>query len=103
VDISSTVFDVDQSILTGESATAPKHVDPISNVSVNQDKCNMVFSGTLITRGKATAVVTFTASDTAIGEIWKDLSVEDETKNKSPLKEKLDEFGESLSKVSFAI
>ncbi|KAH9255394.1 calcium-translocating P-type ATPase, SERCA-type [Batrachochytrium salamandrivorans] len=112
LEIQSTVFALDQSILTGESDTVTKDVDPVERkpgMVVDQAKTNMVFSGTLVTRGKALAVVAFTGSDTAIGKIWKNLegggkgSEEESTKHKSPLKQKLDEFGELLSKAIFFI
>lgn len=68
---------------------------------VNQDKTNMVFSGTLVTAGKAVAVVTATGTGTAIGKIHANmLQVEaEQEEEKTPLKLQLDKFGEQLSKL----
>eukprot|EP01102_Stenamoeba_stenopodia_P007251 TRINITY_DN2020_c0_g2_i1.p1 TRINITY_DN2020_c0_g2~~TRINITY_DN2020_c0_g2_i1.p1 ORF type:complete len:989 (-),score=222.24 TRINITY_DN2020_c0_g2_i1:59-3025(-) len=94
----SVTFRVDQSILTGESNSVSKSVEPVADPkAVNQDKTNILFSGTNITIGKARGIVVGTGLNTAIGEIRLNLMQMDEVQ--SPLKKKLDEFGESLSKV----
>jgi Ca2+ transporting ATPase len=88
---------VDQSILTGETVSISKHDQAIKGDLVIQDQLNMVFSGTTVTVGKALAIVCFTGSKTAIGEIHESISeTEDE---KTPLKVQLDEFGDQLAKI----
>jgi len=92
IEINSSTLSVNESGLTGESEAADKHVDKITKPgAVNQDKHNMLFSGTLIVRGKAKAVVTSTGSGTEIGAIAKDLEKKKEAK--TPLQEQLDNFG----------
>jgi len=96
--IYSTCLKIDQSILTGESVSVIKHCDPVPDPkAVNQDKKNLVFSGTNVAAGKARGVVIGTGSNTAIGRI-RDEMVETE-EMKTPLQQKLDEFGEQLSKI----
>ena len=96
--IYSTTLRIDQSILTGESVSVIKHCDPVPDPrAVNQDKKNIVFSGTNVAAGKARGIVIGTGSATAIGRI-RDEMVETE-EMKTPLQQKLDEFGEQLSKV----
>ncbi|KAI8502841.1 Sarcoplasmic/endoplasmic reticulum calcium ATPase 2 [Branchiostoma belcheri] len=96
--IKSTTLRVDQSILTGESVSVIKHTDPIPDPrAVNQDKKNLLFSGTNIAAGKCSGVVIGTGLSTEIGKI-RDEMVATETE-KTPLQQKLDEFGEQLSKV----
>jgi Ca2+ transporting ATPase len=96
--INSTTLRVDQSILTGESVSIIKHTDPVPDEkAVNQDKKNMLFSGTNIAAGKALGVVTGTGVRTEIGKI-RDHMVNTENE-KTPLQQKLDEFGQQLSKV----
>uniref|UniRef100_A0A8C5GCR6 Calcium-transporting ATPase n=1 Tax=Gouania willdenowi TaxID=441366 RepID=A0A8C5GCR6_GOUWI len=96
--IKSTTLRVDQSILTGESVSVIKHTDPVPDPrAVNQDKKNMLFSGTNIAAGKAVGVVVSTGVNTEIGKIRDEMAATEQ--EKTPLQQKLDEFGEQLSKV----
>ncbi|XP_063809769.1 sarcoplasmic/endoplasmic reticulum calcium ATPase 3 [Pseudophryne corroboree] len=98
IEIRSTTLRVDQSILTGESISVIKHTDPIPDPrAVNQDKKNMLFSGTNIAAGKAVGIVIATGVYTEIGKIRNQM-VETEPE-RTPLQQKLDEFGQQLSKV----
>uniref|UniRef100_A0A8D3D5R4 Calcium-transporting ATPase n=1 Tax=Scophthalmus maximus TaxID=52904 RepID=A0A8D3D5R4_SCOMX len=98
VSIKSTTLRVDQSILTGESVSVIKHTEAVPDPrAVNQDKKNMLFSGTNIAAGKAIGVAVATGVTTEIGKI-RDQMVATE-QEKTPLQAKLDEFGEQLSKV----
>ncbi|XP_072290239.1 sarcoplasmic/endoplasmic reticulum calcium ATPase 2 isoform X2 [Eucyclogobius newberryi] len=96
--IKSTTLRVDQSILTGESVSVIKHTDPVPDPrAVNQDKKNMLFSGTNIAAGKAVGVVVATGVCTEIGKIRDEMVATEQ--DKTPLQQKLDEFGQQLSKV----
>ncbi|KAI1882432.1 hypothetical protein AGOR_G00250640 [Albula goreensis] len=96
--IKSTTLRVDQSILTGESVSVIKHTDPVPDPrAVNQDKKNMLFSGTNIAAGKAVGVVMATGVSTEIGKIRDEMAATEQ--ERTPLQQKLDEFGEQLSKV----
>lgn len=96
--IHSTTLRIDQSILTGESVSVIKHTDPIPDPrAVNQDKKNVLFSGTNIAAGKCRGIVIGTGLNTEIGKI-RDEMMDTETE-KTPLQQKLDEFGQQLSKV----
>nr|XP_023969155.1 sarcoplasmic/endoplasmic reticulum calcium ATPase 1 [Chrysemys picta bellii] len=96
--IKSTTLRVDQSILTGESVSVIKHTDPIPDPrAVNQDKKNMLFSGTNVAAGKAVGIVIATGVSTEIGKIRDQMAATEQ--EKTPLQQKLDEFGEQLSKV----
>jgi len=98
IKIYSTTLRIDQSILTGESVSVIKHCDPVPDPrAVNQDKKNIVFSGTNVAAGKARGIVIGTGLNTAIGRIRTEMTQTEEMK--TPLQEKLDEFGEQLSKV----
>ncbi|XP_056362624.1 sarcoplasmic/endoplasmic reticulum calcium ATPase 3 isoform X1 [Oenanthe melanoleuca] len=102
IEIRSTTLRVDQSILTGESVSVIKHADPIPDPrAVNQDKKNMLFSGTNIAAGRAVGVVIATGVYTEIGKIRNQM-VETEPE-KTPLQQKLDEFSQQLSKVIFLV
>merc|ERR1711962_87905 len=96
--IYSTTLRIDQSILTGESVSVIKHCDPVPDPrAVNQDKKNILFSGTNVAAGKARGIVCGTGLNTAIGKINEAMVATEEIK--TPLQQKLDEFGEQLSKV----
>uniref|UniRef100_A0AAY5EKQ4 Calcium-transporting ATPase n=1 Tax=Electrophorus electricus TaxID=8005 RepID=A0AAY5EKQ4_ELEEL len=96
--IKSTTLRVDQSILTGESVSVIKHTDSVPDPrAVNQDKKNMLFSGTNIAAGKAVGIAVATGVSTEIGKIRDQMAATEQ--EKTPLQQKLDEFGEQLSKV----
>ncbi|EDQ90051.1 uncharacterized protein MONBRDRAFT_7291 [Monosiga brevicollis MX1] len=95
--INSTVLKIDQSILTGESESVLKHADAIQKASVNQDKKNMLFSGTNVASGKALGLVVSTGQKTEMGRISSSLAEDDD--RKTPLKIKIEEFGEQLCNV----
>lgn len=98
IKIYSTTLRIDQSILTGESVSVIKHTDAIPDPrAVNQDKKNILFSGTNVAAGKARGLVIGTGLSTAIGKIRTEMCETEEIK--TPLQQKLDEFGEQLSKV----
>eukprot|EP00877_Chromochloris_zofingiensis_P010594 jgi/Chrzof1/5789/Cz16g15260.t1 len=98
IKLMSNILRVDQSILTGESHSVEKHTHAVLvHKAVYQDKVNILFSGTMVTSGRAQGVVIGTGAATAIGRIRDALSQDDDVV--TPLKQKLDEFGELLSKV----
>ncbi|KAK7693266.1 hypothetical protein QCA50_002833 [Cerrena zonata] len=96
--VSSGSFRVDQAILTGESVSVFKSVGVVADLkAVKQDMTNMLFSGTTVVNGSARAIVVFTGQQTAIGDIHK--SISSQISEKTPLKRKLDDFGDMLAKV----
>ncbi|XP_053327865.1 sarcoplasmic/endoplasmic reticulum calcium ATPase 1 isoform X2 [Spea bombifrons] len=98
ISIKSTTLRIDQSILTGESVSVIKHTEVVPDPrAVNQDKKNMLFSGTNVGAGKAIGIVIATGANTEIGKIRDEMAATEQ--EKTPLQQKLDEFGEQLSKV----
>lgn len=96
--IQSNSFKVDQAILTGESESVDKDIKAIQDPqAVKQDQINILFSGTTVVTGHATAVVVLTGGSTAIGDIHE--SITSQISEPTPLKQKLDDFGDSLAKV----
>ncbi|KAK1914728.1 hypothetical protein P3342_010717 [Pyrenophora teres f. teres] len=100
--ISSNSFNVDQSILTGESESVSKDTREVKDENaVKQDQVNMLFSGTTVVTGHATALVVLTGANTAIGDIHESITAQ--ISQPTPLKEKLNDFGDQLAKVITAI
>ncbi|RMY73716.1 hypothetical protein D0862_14240 [Hortaea werneckii] len=100
--IHSNSFRIDQSILTGESESVGKDVQAVKDAqAVKQDQTNMLFSGTTVVTGSAHAVVVLTGSNTAIGDIHESITAQ--ISQPTPLKEKLNDFGDMLAKVISAI
>ena len=99
VKIHSNVLRCDQALLTGESGSVAKTERAVEHLGecVLQDKTCMVYSGTTVTVGKATCVVVGTGSNTAMGKIQHTLEQTEE--ELTPLKKKLDEFGNLLGKI----
>ncbi len=96
--IQSNSFAVDQSILTGESESVGKDTKAIKDANaVKQDQINMLFSGTTVVTGHARALVALTGPSTAIGDIHESITAQ--ISQPTPLKEKLNDFGDMLAKV----
>ena len=96
--ILSNSFHVDQSILTGESESVSKETEAIKDKqAVKQDQVNILFSGTTVVTGNAHAVVVLTGPNTAIGDIHESITAQ--ISQPTPLKEKLNDFGDMLAKV----
>jgi len=104
IGILSSSLRVDQAILTGESGSVEKeanHIDDPEQArrAVVQDKTCLLFSGTVVSVGRARAIVIGTGLNTAIGKIRDAMKNTAEEEELTPLKKKLDEFGRLLSKV----
>ncbi|KAI2784707.1 calcium-transporting ATPase sarcoplasmic/endoplasmic reticulum type [Daldinia loculata] len=97
--IESNSFAVDQAILTGESESVGKDNNVVvkDEKAVLQDQVNMLFSGTTVVTGRAKAIVVLTGSNTAIGDIHESITAQ--ISEPTPLKQKLNDFGDSLAKV----
>jgi Ca2+ transporting ATPase len=99
ISIESNSFAVDQAILTGESESVSKDPKAIveDDKAVLQDMVNILFSGTTVVTGRAKAVVVLTGPNTAIGDIHDSITAQ--ISEPTPLKQKLNDFGDSLAKV----
>lgn len=63
----------------------------------------MLFSSTNISYGNVIGVVVNIGMKTAIGQVQSEVQAASKDQEDSPLKQKLDEFGETLAKVIFVI
>ena len=91
-------LEVDEAALTGESRTVSKRLDPVAaDAGVGDQKC-MVFMGTVVTNGRAVAVVTETGMNSQFGKIAgmvQSIDVED-----PPLRQKMERMGRQLATIS---
>ncbi|MFW9611192.1 MAG: cation-translocating P-type ATPase [Fluviibacter sp.] len=87
----------DEAALTGESVPAEKSVMSVPENSTVGDRENMVFSGTLVVSGRATAVVVETGVHTELGRINQMLAVVDALE--TPLLRQIKTFGNTIAKV----
>ena len=93
---------VSESALTGESENVNKSADLIEKEDpALGDRLNMVFSGSLISYGRAVVLVTGTGMETEIGKIAN--LMESAQEKATPLQRSLDDFSKKLSFVILAI
>lgn len=87
---------VNESSLTGESIPVEKQAEVLQQDKVPlADQKNMVFSGSLVTGGRAVVVVTATGMDTELGKI---AALMNNTQvKKTPLQISLDQFSQKLA------
>lgn len=85
----------DESALTGESLSVEKKDMEIPKEVVLGDRVNMLFSGSFITYGRGTVVVTATGMETEVGRIAALLKSTKE--HETPLQQSMDAFGQRIS------
>jgi Ca2+-transporting ATPase len=86
--------------IAGESMAVLKSEDPVKREDCElQAKECMLFSGTAVANGSCTAVVTHTGMRTEMGKIQSDIQAAGEEDQDTPLKKKLNDFGELLAQV----
>ena len=108
VSCQSSTLRMDQSSLTGESNTVCKDAAPVAvppGESAGDydydltDKTNLVFSGSLVTQGSCTFLVTQTGDHTEMGKINAGILAAKLTPMKTPLMESLETFSSQLYKI----
>ena len=92
---------VNESSLTGESTNVDKREGVIEDACALADRMNMVYSGSLVTYGRAEVIVTETGMHTEIGKIAGMLNAAAE--KKTPLQKSLDDFGKKLAAIILVI
>lgn len=92
---------VNESSLTGESTNVDKADVVLEGEQALADRVNMVYSGSLVTYGRAVVLVTDTGMTTEIGKIAALMNATKE--KKTPLQMSLDRFGSQLAIVIMVI
>ena len=88
---------VDEAMLTGESVPVDKQIQPLPALMAIGDQSNMVFSGTLISRGTGRGIVVATGLNSELGHISGLLQQAPQLK--TPLVMQMDAFARQVSLV----
>lgn len=89
------LLQVDEASLTGESVPVKKKAEAVLRENAPlADRCNMVYSSTVVTYGKGTALVTATGMGTELGKIAH--LVQTVGRESTPLQDQLDKVGKLL-------
>ena len=91
----------DEASLTGESIPVSKDTAPLDADIAAGDRKNMVFAGTIVSYGRAKAVVTSTGMKTEFGVIAGEVTAFEH--KKTPLEKRTEEIGKWLGIVAFGI
>ncbi len=93
---------VSEAALTGESQPVDKITEAIERDKLPiGDRLNMVYSGTIVTKGRGKAIVTSTGNETELGKIAKMLSEMEE--EQTPLQKNLERLGKQIGVIVLAI
>lgn len=91
----TTNLEAEESALTGESLPVRKLADRVYDEDVTVgDRKNMVYAGTVVTRGRGVAVVCGTGMNTEVGHIAR--LIQTATEDETPLQRRLDNLGRWL-------
>ncbi|MDO8736054.1 MAG: HAD-IC family P-type ATPase [Thermoleophilia bacterium] len=88
-------LEMNESSLTGESATVMKTASALAAEEPLADRTNMVYAGTTVTHGRGLAVVTATGARTEVGKIA--TLIQSVPSRDTPLKENLDRLAKRLA------
>lgn len=93
-------FKVDESSLTGESVPADKHCEKIIGTHSVIDRKNMLYMGTTVSCGKATAIIVATGMNTELGKIA--TSIDEIKPEKTPLEKSINMIGVRMIPIIFS-
>ena len=89
---------LEQASLTGESVAVNKTTEPVADAGCElQGKECVLFGGTSVSQGACVAAVIDTGMRTEIGKIQAQIQAAAEEEDDTPLKQKLDTFGDQLT------
>ena len=99
--ISQVNLQANESIITGESLPVDKSIKTLGKENLPLgDRFNMLFSGTTITKGRCSAIVTGTGKNTELGKIASLVQSKDE---QTPLQKELKTVGTRIGIVCLAV
>ena len=86
-----------ESVLTGESESVRKNVNPLKSEQSIGDQANMLFAGSYVATGEGTYVITHTGVDTELGKIAS--LVRDQKNVKEPLQQEFAKLSRIISVI----
>lgn len=99
LELVSSTLRLEQGSLTGESEAVNKTNKLVSEDADIQGKRSMVFAGTTVVNGNCFCLVTQIGMETEIGKVHTQIHVASQSEEDTPLKKKLNEFGEVLTMI----
>ncbi|KAB1223974.1 Calcium-transporting ATPase 4, endoplasmic reticulum-type [Morella rubra] len=99
LELISSTLRLEQGSLTGESVAVNKTNKAVPEDSDIQGKRCFVFAGTTVVNGHCICMVTQTGMGTEIGQVHEQIQVAALCEEDTPLKKKLNEFGEMLTMI----
>ncbi|MDW8339501.1 MAG: HAD-IC family P-type ATPase, partial [Thermoleophilia bacterium] len=93
-------LETDESLLTGESTTVAKTASPVPEEAGLGDRASLLFTGTVVTKGHARAVVVATGERTELGRIAE--SVQELGERETPLQRQLARFAHVIGAAILA-
>lgn len=91
---------VDESQLTGESEPIDKEIEALSGEKEVYEQSNMLFQGSFIVAGEATAIVTATGNETEFGQL---AALSQNVDTDSPVQKKIDKLVSQIIAVVAAV
>ncbi|KAJ0088615.1 hypothetical protein Patl1_31966 [Pistacia atlantica] len=99
VELVSSTLRVEQGSLTGESEAVNKSTKVVPPDADIQGKKCILFAGTTVVNGNCVCLVTQIGMETEIGKVHKQIYAASQIEEDTPLKKKLNEFGEVLTMI----
>ncbi len=99
--IESIKMEIDESILTGESVSIAKNVDPLLDDKNDLNKSNIMYMGTSVVKGHGRGRIVATGMNTQMGKIAG--MIDDIEDNTTPLQKRLDQMGKFIVTCCFII
>ncbi len=85
---------IDESLLTGESAVVSKGVDPVEERRTLAERSCMAYAGSIVASGRASGIVVATGGQTELGAIAG--LIRDEEAPPTPLQQRMDSFAKLI-------
>ncbi|XWS55736.1 hypothetical protein CRYUN_Cryun09bG0026100 [Craigia yunnanensis] len=99
LELVSSTLRIEQGSLTGESEAVNKTSKLVSEDADILGKRSLVFAGTTVVNGNCFCLVTQIGMETEIGKVHTQIHVAAQSEEDTPLKKKLNEFGEVLTMI----